>query len=173
MDRVDKYKRIEDDQQQGKEKAKVAPQERRDFRSDRYNKTDREGIMQSRQCQIAIKWSELYSENQYIKYWKKSRTSPSSNGPIRWWEILKSETETSIVNTIGIMAIQRRIARVYGITWINLPEKENWNSCCTILAGSVNRPLLGLKEKFLQDPLWELSMLFLQYLAEQDHVRLE
>ena len=36
-DRVDKYKRIEDDQQQGKAKAKVAPQERRDFRLDRYN----------------------------------------------------------------------------------------------------------------------------------------
>ena len=34
MNRVDKYKRIEDDQQQGKEKAKVIPQERRDFRSD-------------------------------------------------------------------------------------------------------------------------------------------
>ena len=37
MDRVDKYKRIKDDQQQGKGKAKVIPQERRDFRSDRYN----------------------------------------------------------------------------------------------------------------------------------------
>ena len=37
MDRVDKYKRIEDDQQQGKGKAKALPQERRDFRSDRYN----------------------------------------------------------------------------------------------------------------------------------------
>ena len=37
MDRVDKYKRIEDDQQQGKRKAKVIPQERRDFKSDRYN----------------------------------------------------------------------------------------------------------------------------------------
>ena len=37
MDRVDKYKRIEDDQQQGKGKAKVVPQEIRDFRSDRYN----------------------------------------------------------------------------------------------------------------------------------------
>ena len=37
MDRVDKYKSIEDDQQQGKGKAKVVPQERRDFRSDRYN----------------------------------------------------------------------------------------------------------------------------------------
>ena len=32
MDRVDKYKRIEDDQQQGKWKAKVIPQEMRDFR---------------------------------------------------------------------------------------------------------------------------------------------
>ena len=37
MDRVDKYKRIEDDQQQGKGKAKVIPQEMRDFRSDRCN----------------------------------------------------------------------------------------------------------------------------------------
>ena len=37
MDRVDKYKRIEDDQQQRKEKAKVIPQEMRDFRSDQYN----------------------------------------------------------------------------------------------------------------------------------------
>ena len=37
MDRVDKYKRIEDDQQQGKGKAKVISQEMRDFRSDRYS----------------------------------------------------------------------------------------------------------------------------------------
>ena len=37
MDRVDKYKRIEDDQQQGKGKAKFVHQERREFRSDRYN----------------------------------------------------------------------------------------------------------------------------------------
>ena len=34
MDRVDKYKRIEDDQQQGKGKAKVIPQEMKDFRLD-------------------------------------------------------------------------------------------------------------------------------------------
>ena len=37
MDWVDKYKRIKDDQQQGKENAKVILQEKRDFRSDRYN----------------------------------------------------------------------------------------------------------------------------------------
>ena len=37
MDQVDKYKRIKDGQQQGKGKAKVIPQEKRDFRLDRYN----------------------------------------------------------------------------------------------------------------------------------------
>ena len=37
IDQVDKYKRIRDDQQQGKRKAKVIPQERKDFRSNRYN----------------------------------------------------------------------------------------------------------------------------------------
>ena len=37
MDKVDKYKRIEDDQQQGKGKAKFVPQEMRNFRLDRYN----------------------------------------------------------------------------------------------------------------------------------------
>ena len=35
MDQIDKYRRIEEDQLQGKGKAKVIPQERRDFRSDR------------------------------------------------------------------------------------------------------------------------------------------
>nr|XP_023904700.1 uncharacterized protein LOC112016372 [Quercus suber] len=39
MDRIDKYKRVKEDQQQdrGKGKGKVIPQERKDFRSDRYN----------------------------------------------------------------------------------------------------------------------------------------
>ena len=37
MDRINKYKRVEEDQQQGKGKGKVIPQERRDFRSNHYN----------------------------------------------------------------------------------------------------------------------------------------
>ena len=37
MDRIDKYKMVEEDQQQDKGKGKVIPQERRDIRSDRYN----------------------------------------------------------------------------------------------------------------------------------------
>ena len=37
MDRIDKYKTVEEDQQQDKGKGKVIPQERRDIKSDRYN----------------------------------------------------------------------------------------------------------------------------------------
>ena len=37
MDQIDKYKMVKKDQQQGKGKAKAIPQERRDFRLDRYN----------------------------------------------------------------------------------------------------------------------------------------
>ena len=37
MDQINKYKRVEEDQLQGKGKEKVIPQERRDFKSDRYS----------------------------------------------------------------------------------------------------------------------------------------
>ena len=37
IDRIDKYKRVEEDQLQDKGKGKVIPQERRDFRLERYN----------------------------------------------------------------------------------------------------------------------------------------
>ena len=37
MNRIDKYKTVEENQQQGKGKGKVILQEMRDFRSDRYN----------------------------------------------------------------------------------------------------------------------------------------
>ena len=41
MDRIDKNKRVEEDQQLRKGKAKVVPQEKRDFRSDRFNNNNR------------------------------------------------------------------------------------------------------------------------------------
>ena len=37
MDQIDKYRRVEENQLQGKGKVKVIPQERRDFRLDQYN----------------------------------------------------------------------------------------------------------------------------------------
>ena len=56
MDRVDKYKRFKDDHQQGKGKAKVIPQERRDYKLDRYNnnqlRRDYEGQSGSTNTQV-------------------------------------------------------------------------------------------------------------------------
>ncbi|XP_065631984.1 uncharacterized protein LOC136068907 [Quercus suber] len=50
MDMIDKYKRVEEDQQKGKGKDKAILQEMRDFRSNRYsnNKPRRDFIRQSR-----------------------------------------------------------------------------------------------------------------------------
>ena len=49
MDWIDKYKRVEEDQLQGRGKEKVIPQERRDFRLDRYksNRPRRDFVGQS------------------------------------------------------------------------------------------------------------------------------
>ena len=49
MDRIDKYKRVEEDQQQSKRKDKVIPQKRRDFKSDRqsHNRPRKDWVGQS------------------------------------------------------------------------------------------------------------------------------
>ena len=129
--------------------------------------TGQEGIILSSRRRITIRWSELYSKNPFIKSWKRLRTNPSSNGPIRWWETLKRETKISIVNTIKTMVTLPKTVEVYGITWTNLSEKANWNSCCITLVVWVVRSMLGRKGRIFHDPLSELSTLFLRRLAEQ------
>ena len=129
--------------------------------------TSRKGIILSSKPQITIRWSELYSESPSIKSWKRLRTNPSSNGPIRWWETLKREIEISIANTIETMVTLPRIAEVYEIIWTNLSEKANWNSCCIPLMVWVVRPMLSRKGRIFHDPPSELSTLFLRRLAEQ------
>ena len=127
----------------------------------------REGIILSSRRRITIRWLELYSESPFIKSWKRLRTNPSSNDPIRWWETVKRETEISIVNTIETMVTLPRTAEVYGITWTNLSKKANWNSCCITLVVWMVRPMLDRKGRIFHDPLLELSTLFLRRLAEQ------
>ena len=129
--------------------------------------TGREGIILSSRRRITIRWSELYSESSSIKSWKRLRTNPSLNGPIRWWETLKKEIEISIVNTIVTMVTLPRTAEVYGIIWTNLSEKANWNSCCITLVVWVVRPMLGRKGRIFHDAPSELSMLFLRHLAKR------
>ena len=129
--------------------------------------TGQEGIILSSRCQITIRWSELYSENLCIKSWKRLRMNLSSNGPIRWWETLKRETEIFIVNIIETMVTLLRTVEVYGITLTNLSEKVNWNSCCIIPAVWVVRLILDQKGRILRDHLLELLTISLRRLAER------
>ena len=64
MDRVDKYKRIENDQQQGKWKLRLSLKKEEILGRTDTITTGREGIMPSNQGQITVKWLELYSESQ-------------------------------------------------------------------------------------------------------------
>ena len=125
MDRVDKYKRIEDDQQQGKGKAKVVPQERRDFRSDKYNnnrpRRDYVEKLGSNNSQVvgAVFREPVHQVLEKVKHesffkWPNKMVGNPEN-----------KTATSIANIIGIMAIQQRIAGVCGTTWTNLSERAN------------------------------------------------
>ena len=66
MNRIDEYKQVEEDQQQGKGKAKVIPQDMRDFRLDRYNnnRSQRDFAGQSRsantQAVNAVFWEPMH-----------------------------------------------------------------------------------------------------------------
>ena len=125
MDRVDKYKRIEDNQQQGKGKAKFVPQEMKDFRSDRYNNnrprrdyTEQQGSSNNQVIGAVFREPvhqvlEKVKNESFFKWPNKMMGNPEKRNRI------------SIVNTIETMVILPRIAKVYGITWTNLSEKAN------------------------------------------------
>ena len=80
MDRVDKYKRIEDDQQQGKGKAKVIPQEMRDFKSDRYNNNHPRRDYAGQSGSTDIQAVNTVFREQSGKFWRRLRTNHSLSG---------------------------------------------------------------------------------------------
>ena len=86
MDRIDKYKQVEEDQMQGRGKEKVIPQKRRDFRSDRYTNSRPRRDFVGNQRRPARGTSGLYSENKCTKCWRKSRTNHTSDGREKWRE---------------------------------------------------------------------------------------
>ena len=79
---------IEEDQQQGKGKAKVIPQDMSDFRLDRYNNNRLKETLLGNLGLLLLRWSTQCSASQCIKSWKKLRTSHTLNGQIRWEETL-------------------------------------------------------------------------------------
>ena len=73
-----------------------------------------------------------YSENQYIKFWRKSRMSHSSSGRIRWLETPWSAIRVCIVSSTRIMGILQKTAGTFGTTWISWSEKGNWGTFCIL-----------------------------------------
>ena len=88
MDKVDKYKRIEDDQLQGKWKAKVVPQERRDFRSDWYNnnRPRRDYVGQSGSVNTQV--VNTVFQEPILQVLEKIKNEPFLSGQIKWLETL-------------------------------------------------------------------------------------
>ena len=85
MDRINKYKRVEEDQQLGKGKAKIIPQERGTSGwTDLITIADRGETLQGNSDLPMHRQSMLCSEIQCIRFWRRSIMSHSSNGQIRW-----------------------------------------------------------------------------------------
>ena len=86
MDRIDKYRRIEEDQLQGKGKAKVIPQEMRDSKSDRAqnNRPRRDFVGQSGSANTQA--VNVVFRKPVQKILEKVRNDHSLSGRTRWQE---------------------------------------------------------------------------------------
>jgi len=80
MERIDKYKRVEEDQQQGKGKGKAISQERRILGRTDTTITDPRRILLGSLGPRLPRRLTWCSENHCIKSWTRTRTSHTSNG---------------------------------------------------------------------------------------------
>ena len=81
--------------------------------------TIRGEILQGNQDQPARRQLTLYSENRYIRFWRKSRISHSSSDQIRWLETPWSAIRVYIVSTIRTKDILQKTVGTFGTTWIS------------------------------------------------------
>ena len=81
MDQIDKYKRVEEDQQQDTGKGKVIPWERRDFRSDRYgsSRTQRDFVRQFESVTPQAVNTVFREPVHQARCWRRLRISHTSN----------------------------------------------------------------------------------------------
>ena len=125
MDRVDKYKKIEDNQQQGKGKAKVIPQERRDFRSDRYSnnwpKRDYADQSGSNNTQVV---DAIFREPVH-QVLEKIKNEPFFKRPNKMMENLEKRNHNLYCQYHQDHGHTTEILGAYGIIWTNSSEREN------------------------------------------------
>ena len=150
MDRIDKYKRVEEDQLQGKGKEKVILKRRGiSGRTDITIATQWE-ISQDNTDQPIRKRLSPYLENRYIRFWRKSRMSCSSSGRIRWLEIRWSTIRVYIVSTTRTTDILQKTVGTFGTTSISWSEKGNWGTFCILLVVIKARQTKSPKEILLK-----------------------
>ena len=82
-------------------------------------------ISQGNPDQPTRRWLTPYSENLYIRFWRKSRMSHFSNGRIRWLETPWNAIRVCIISTTRTTDILQKTARTFGNTWISWSEKGN------------------------------------------------
>ena len=73
---------------------------------------------------LILKWLMRCSENQYIKFWRRSRTSCSLNGQITWVATLRNAIKAFTANTTRTDGTSQRIIELCGIIWISWFERE-------------------------------------------------
>ena len=112
------------------------------------------GTLQGSPDQPTLRQLMLCFENQCNRFWKRLRTSRSSDDRIRWQEILWIVTKTFTANIIRIMDIPPRIAEICGTLWNNWSERGSWNTFCITLVAEEAKRIWRFGEMLLRDLLW-------------------
>ena len=96
-----------------------------------------------------LKWLTLCSENWCIKFWRRPRTSHTSNGRTRWVETIRGATRVFITSTIRSRGIPLKTARLFGTIWSNWLGKKGYDSFCIIPTSRETNQGLGFKGMLL------------------------
>ncbi|XP_065635203.1 uncharacterized protein LOC111994389 [Quercus suber] len=83
IERIDKYKMVEEDQQQGKWKDKVISQEMRDFRSNRYSNNGPRRDFVGQSGSASLQAVNAVFESQCIRFWRRLKMNRSLIDQIR------------------------------------------------------------------------------------------
>ena len=122
MDRIDKYKRVEEDQLQGKGNEKIIPPKGNDYRSERYNSNQPRRDFSRQAGQTNMQMVNAIFREPVQQVLEKVKKEPF----FKWPETPRSATRTCIVIIIKTTGIPLRIAGIYEITWISWSEKESY-----------------------------------------------
>ncbi|XP_065628025.1 uncharacterized protein LOC136066903 [Quercus suber] len=124
MDRIEKYKRVEEDRQQEKGKDKATTQDRKDFRSDRYNnnklRRDFAGHSGSANAQTV---NTVFKEPVH-QVLDKVKNEPFFRWPNKMVGNPDRRNHNVYCHTTRTTGIRLKTAEAYGTIWTNCTRKD-------------------------------------------------